>query len=440
MWSRCLLSLFCLGLVAGAALRQEAAADDRKKRSAPEEDDDKSGMVDDYEFNVATNCREYPAFGVTDPRTCSQMKQDGSLNYNPVVGNNWAQGQGCDAGWATNQGQCYKLEQAPLPLTVAAGSCGGMGGQLVNINNMETNLFVKNLLANSGANSIFLGAKSDAPHSMKWMVGINAGDSQLSTDFSNMGQNFENGLGSVTAGQTVVMKKGADEWEIIDNTASTKLAYVCQKAQPSSNVGFCRWDAFRANTDVKSACMCPTSMNTCAKRSNCFWYEDPNSPFKECISNSERFYNMLHRLLVRRGKKDFAIKIRYGSTPARGHMPFGPYGPSIIGAGNPNPTSMFGVYGHKNPYDRQRGMRMPPQMMGQMGQQGHQMMGQMGQQGPQMMGQMGQQGPQMMGQHGPQMMGQMRGQQGQQPWGQRQQVYHEGNRFNPYKQQNHKQY
>merc|ERR1719186_1946972 len=85
--------------------------------------------------------------------------------------------------------------------------------------------------------------------------------------------------------------------------------------------------------------------------------------------------------------------------------------------------------------------RMPPQMMGQhgmMGQQGQQMMGHhgpqmMGQHGPQMMGQMGQQGPQMMGQHGPQMMGQMRGQQGQQPWGQRQQVYHEGNRFNPYK-------
>merc|ERR1719402_266714 len=361
----------------------------------------------------------------------------------------------------------------PTSVDLAAADCGAQSAQLITVLKMETNLFVKNLLASSTANNIFIGARSDGRGGMKWMDG---GNIPVTTDFSNLGHTFDNNLKTVAPGKCLAMVKGRDEWEIVD-CSTARNSYICQKPQQSSNnVGFCRWDAFRANTDVKSACMCPTSMNTCAKRPNCFWYEDPNSPFKECISNSERFYNMLHRLLVRRGKKDFAIKIRNGSTPARGQMPFGPYGPSIIGAGNPNPTSMFGVYGHKNPYDRQRGMgmfgkqghfgpqrqsqmnpwgqslpgqshmgygRMPPQMMGQhgmMGQQGQQMMGQ---QGPQMMGQMGQHEAQMMGQmgqQGPQMLGQMGGQQGQQPWGQRQQVYHEGNRFNPYKQQNHKQY
>merc|ERR1712002_1327705 len=104
--------------------------------------------------------------------------------------------------------------------------------------------------------------------------------------------------------------------------------------------------------------MCPTNMQTCNKRRNCYWYEDPRTPFKECISNAERFYNMLHRLLMRRGKKDFAIKIRYGATPARGQLPYGLYGPAIIGQGNPNPNSMYGVYGMRNPYDKQQGMGM----------------------------------------------------------------------------------
>lgn len=414
-----------LGLVSGAALREE-----RSVPSEPEEDENKPGMVDDYEFNVAINCREYPAFGVLDPRTCSQMKQGGELNYNPVVGNNWNT-EGCPTGWATNQGKCYKIVTAPKTLDIAAGDCGAQGSQLVAIHNMETNLFVKNILANSPAASIFLGAKSDAPNSMRWMVGINSGDQPVTTDFSNMGQTFETNVRSVSAGKCVTMTKGSDEWDIIDCQAVNPLqpaperAYVCQKDQPSSNVGFCRWDAFRANTDVKSACMCPTSMTICSKRANCYWYEDPNSPFKECISNSERFYNMLHRLLVRRGKKDFALNIRYGSTPARGQMPFGPYGPSIIGAGNPNPTSMFGVYGHKNPYDRQRGM-------GIFGQRGHYAPQRQSNQNP-----WGQSLP------GRSQFGYGRGPYGQgppQPWGQRQQVYHEGNRFNPHRQQNHRQY
>ena len=31
----------------------------------------------------------------------------------------------------------------------------------------------------------------------------------------------------------------------------------------------------------------------------------------ECISNAERFYNVLSNLLLKRGKKDFAIRINY---------------------------------------------------------------------------------------------------------------------------------
>merc|ERR1711874_777469 len=51
-------------------------------------------------------------------------------------------------------------------------------------------------------------------------------------------------------------------------------------------------------------------------------------------SNSERFYGILQKLLLKRGKKDFAIKIRYGATAARGKLPLGPWGPSIIGHGD----------------------------------------------------------------------------------------------------------
>merc|ERR1711874_630808 len=83
------------------------------------------------------------------------------------------------------------------------------------------------------------------------------------------------------------------------------------------------------------ACMCPATELTCrAERPQCHWYKDPNSVFKECMGNSERFYGMLQKLLLKRGKKDFAIKIRYGATAARGKLPLGPWGPSIIGHGD----------------------------------------------------------------------------------------------------------
>merc|ERR1711936_1428582 len=50
-------------------------------------------------------------------------------------------------------------------------------------------------------------------------------------------------------------------------------------------------------------------------------------------NRAERFYYLLGKLLKKRGKKDFALKIRYGATPARGQLPMGPFGPAIIGGG-----------------------------------------------------------------------------------------------------------
>merc|ERR1712168_1630630 len=52
-----------------------------------------------------------------------------------------------------------------------------------------------------------------------------------------------------------------------------------------------------------------------------------------CMHNSERFYNLMARLLAKRGKKEFALNIKYNSAPARGKLPYGPHGPAIIGFG-----------------------------------------------------------------------------------------------------------
>ena len=38
---------------------------------------------------------------------------------------------------------------------------------------------------------------------------------------------------------------------------------------------------------------------------------DDDIPTFKCINSAERFYLLLSRLLSKRGKKDFAIKIRY---------------------------------------------------------------------------------------------------------------------------------
>merc|ERR1712106_479289 len=62
---------------------------------------------------------------------------------------------------------------------------------------------------------------------------------------------------------------------------------------------------------------------------------DRKSKESTCISKPERFYNQLARLLSKRGKKDFSMKIQYGGSGARGYLPMGLQGPSLIGRGNP---------------------------------------------------------------------------------------------------------
>ena len=44
-------------------------------------------------------------------------------------------------------------------------------------------------------------------------------------------------------------------------------------------------------------------------------------------------YDKLKKLLAKRGKKDFAIKIAYKAIPGRGYAPYGPVGPSVFGYG-----------------------------------------------------------------------------------------------------------
>merc|ERR1719419_1281370 len=51
----------------------------------------------------------------------------------------------------------------------------------------------------------------------------------------------------------------------------------------------------------------------------------------------------------REGKKSFAINIRYGATPARGNLPYGPWGPAIIGYGNPSPSQQIGLFRRRGP-------------------------------------------------------------------------------------------
>merc|ERR1712200_151597 len=120
--------------------------------------------------------------------------------------------------------------------------------------------------------------------------------------------------------------------------------------------GKCRFDPYRAMVDPNSACLCVATQETCTKnRDGCYWHEDPDTHYKECISKAERFYNQLYALLSKRGKKSFAINIRYGATPARGNLPYGPWGPAIIGYGSPSPSQQVGLF--RRPYPRGRPSR-----------------------------------------------------------------------------------
>jgi len=339
------------GLVAGAAIKrsteEESESEGREKRHAAGFGPF-GGFNQDYEENIAPNCRVYPAFGVANAQDCSMMKQGENLNFNPILGLEWNFG-GCDHGW-TNFGQyCYLLSADTATREQADANCRGTGATLSSIQSQSEQIFVLSLIPQG--TSVYIGGSKNLNMQWRWpdfSSVTNGFTAWADNTFPNPGHEF--------------MKIDADGWKTVPGPTTTSttdsLNYLCKKHQNANIPGYCRWDAHRANSDTKSACMCPTNMQTCNKRPNCFWYEDPRTPFKECISNAERFYNMLHRLLMRRGKKDFAIKIRYGATPARGQLPYGLYGPAIIGQGNPNPNSMYGVYGMRNPYDKQQGMGM----------------------------------------------------------------------------------
>jgi len=105
--------------------------------------------------------------------------------------------------------------------------------------------------------------------------------------------------------------------------------------------GICRWAGGRKGTDEREGsrgvCLCPaTTEKLCTKgRASCYFHSDRKTNEKTCISKPERFYNQLARLLSRRGKKDFSMKIQYGAAGALGYLPMGLQGPSFIGRRNP---------------------------------------------------------------------------------------------------------
>jgi len=101
---------------------------------------------------------------------------------------------------------------------------------------------------------------------------------------------------------------------------------------------YCRWDMGFAEKNKKQAgCLCPRTKNKCHKKLQCYWYKpkhsskyDESENDGQCVHNSERFYKILANLLSKRGKKDFALKIKYSSAAAKGELPYGPFGPSYF--------------------------------------------------------------------------------------------------------------
>jgi len=96
-----------------------------------------------------------------------------------------------------------------------------------------------------------------------------------------------------------------------------------------NELAFCRWDmGFDEFEDKQAGCLCPRTKDKCNKKNQCYWYKSKHSDDGDCVHNSERFYNILANLLSKRGKKDFALKIKYSSAAAKGNLPFGPWGPA----------------------------------------------------------------------------------------------------------------
>jgi len=115
--------------------------------------------------------------------------------------------------------------------------------------------------------------------------------------------------------------------------------WIIEDMEPQG--GACRWQGgvkgVGDSDDQRGVCLCPaTTEKLCTKdRASCFFHTDRKSKESTCISKPERFYNQLARLLSKRGKKDFSMKIQYGGSGARGYLPMGLQGPSLIGRGNP---------------------------------------------------------------------------------------------------------
>merc|ERR1712013_842152 len=119
--------------------------------------------------------------------------------------------------------------------------------------------------------------------------------------------------------------------------------------------GACRWrGGVRPGEETegrRGACLCPaTTEELCTKdRPACYFHTDRKSQESTCISKPERFYYQLARLLAKRGKKDFSMKIQYGASGALGYLPMGLQGPAMIGRGNPylglHDARHFGTFG-----------------------------------------------------------------------------------------------
>merc|ERR1719376_415587 len=156
-------------------------------------------------------------------------------------------------------------------------------------------------------------------------------------------------------------KEGTEQIELEGEGSDPNWVNTDSMGQSSVDLGNlpgkCRYDPYRAMIDPNTACLCVATQESCTKdRQGCYWHEDKETGYKECISKAERFYNQLYALLSKRGKKSFAINIRYGATPARGNLPYGPWGPAVIGYGNPSPSQQVGLFrksyggGYKRPH------------------------------------------------------------------------------------------
>ncbi|XP_040578019.1 uncharacterized protein [Lepeophtheirus salmonis] len=114
----------------------------------------------------------------------------------------------------------------------------------------------------------------------------------------------------------------------------------------------CRWDPrYRMN----GVCLCPRTESLCYSdelKNKCYWSRNENIPHEAsnkngiCISNAEKFYYVLRDLLLKRGKKDFAVRIIYNSDSALGELPFGPHGPSLINSKDFLTREKMGQYRH----------------------------------------------------------------------------------------------